>query len=133
LRKCQERGALVQPVVFSSVVLLSVLLYFTVSLMDPGFVLSDSDTRGTSVDSNEELEKMIPQDHSSLKQRRCGYCFKLQPMRARHCKTCKRCVRRFDHHCPWIDNCVGERNHKWFLLYLCVQFVAVSWGLQASW
>ncbi len=32
-----------QPVVFISVVLLSVLLYFTVSLMDPGFVLSDSD------------------------------------------------------------------------------------------
>lgn len=133
LRKCQERGDLFQPVVFSSVVLLSVLMYFTVSLMDPGFVLSDSDTEGTSADSNEELEKMIPQDLSSVKQRRCGYCFKLQPMRARHCKTCKCCVRRFDHHCPWIDNCVGERNHKWFLLYLCVQFVAVSWGLQASW
>lgn len=77
LRKCQERGELVQPVVFISVVLLSVLLYFTVSLMDPGFVLSDSDATGTSVDSNEELEKMIPQDHSSLKQRRCGYCFVL--------------------------------------------------------
>lgn len=31
-----------QPVVFSLLVLLSVMLYFTVSLMDPGFVLSDS-------------------------------------------------------------------------------------------
>uniref|UniRef100_A0A671S999 Palmitoyltransferase n=1 Tax=Sinocyclocheilus anshuiensis TaxID=1608454 RepID=A0A671S999_9TELE len=109
LRKCQERGDLVQPVVFSSVVLLSVLLYFTVSLMDPGFVL---DAAATALN---------------------WYFINLnQPMRARHCKTCEHCVRRFDHHCPWIDNCVGERNHKWFLLYLCVQFVAVSWGLQAS-
>lgn len=133
LRRCQQRGDLLQPVIFSSLVLLSVLLYFTVSLMDPGFVRSDQDAKGTTVDDDEELEKMIPQEQSSFKQRRCGYCFLLQPMRARHCKMCKQCVRRFDHHCPWIDNCVGERNHKWFLLYLCVQFVAVSWGLQAAW
>ncbi|KAI7798339.1 palmitoyltransferase ZDHHC12-A [Triplophysa rosa] len=133
LRKCQQRGDLLQPVMFSSLVLLSVLLYFTVSLMDPGFVLSDQDTKGTIVERIEELEKMIPGEQSSLKQRRCGYCFLLQPMRAKHCKMCKHCVRRFDHHCPWIDNCVGERNHKWFLLYLCVQFAALSWGLQNAW
>ncbi|XP_077063015.1 palmitoyltransferase ZDHHC12-A [Siphateles boraxobius] len=133
LRRCQERGDLLHPVMFSALVLLSVLLYFTVSLMDPGFVLSDNDTKGASVVCDEELEKMIPQEQSSLKQRRCGFCFLLQPMRARHCRTCKRCVRRFDHHCPWIDNCVGERNHRWFLLYLCVQFAAVCWALQAAW
>ncbi|XP_051508540.1 palmitoyltransferase ZDHHC12-A-like [Myxocyprinus asiaticus] len=133
VRKCQERGELLQPVMFTSIVLLSVLLHFTVSLMDPGFVLSDKDTKGTSVDNNEELEKMIPQEESGIKQRRCGYCYLLQPMRAKHCRICKCCVRRFDHHCPWIDNCVGERNHRWFLLYLCVQFIAVFWGLQAAW
>ncbi|KAG1968754.1 palmitoyltransferase ZDHHC12-A isoform X2 [Pimephales promelas] len=133
LRKCQERGDLLHPVMFSALVLLSVLLYFTVSLMDPGFVLSDDDTKGAPVVRDEELEKMIPQEHCSVKQRRCGFCFLLQPMRARHCRTCQRCVRRFDHHCPWIDNCVGERNHRWFLLYLCVQFAAVCWALQAAW
>lgn len=133
LRRCQERGDLLQPLVFSSVLLLSVLLYFTVSLMDPGFVLSDSQTETASGDGDEELEAMIPQEQNSIKQRRCGYCFLLQPMRARHCKWCKRCVRRFDHHCPWIDNCVGELNHRWFLLYLCVQFTAVCWGLQSAW
>ncbi|XP_042618942.1 palmitoyltransferase ZDHHC12-A-like [Cyprinus carpio] len=124
LGKCRERGDLLQPVVFISVVLLSVLLYFTVSLMDPGFVLSDSDTKGTLVESNEELEKMIPQDHSSLKQRRCGYCFKLvlhQPER------CFRSTIKSNHNSPWIDNCVTST------LLMNVKFVAVSWGLQASW
>ncbi|XP_013855392.1 palmitoyltransferase ZDHHC12-B isoform X2 [Austrofundulus limnaeus] len=41
LRKQEETGQLVQPVLFVLLVLVSVLLYFTVSLMDPGFILSD--------------------------------------------------------------------------------------------
>ena len=42
LRKCEERGELLLPVLFFLLVVLSVLLYFAVSLMDPGFVLSDT-------------------------------------------------------------------------------------------
>ena len=42
LRRCEEQGDLLQPVVFSLLVLLSVMLYFTVSLMDPGFILTDA-------------------------------------------------------------------------------------------
>lgn len=43
LRKYEERGELTHPVIFTSLVLISVMLYFTVSLMDPGFVLSDTE------------------------------------------------------------------------------------------
>ncbi|XP_030635169.1 palmitoyltransferase ZDHHC12-A isoform X2 [Chanos chanos] len=124
LRKNEERGELVLPVLFGTLVLLSIMLYFAVSLMDPGFVLSDADAK---------LEKMLPQNTEVPRQRRCGYCLLLQPMRAKHCQVCKQCVRRFDHHCPWIGNCVGERNHRWFLLYLCIQLLVLVWGLQNAW
>ncbi|XP_064435753.1 palmitoyltransferase ZDHHC12 isoform X2 [Mirounga angustirostris] len=56
-----------------------------------------------------------------------------QPLRARHCRDCRRCVRRFDHHCPWMENCVGERNHPLFVAYLALQLVVLLWGLYLAW
>lgn len=126
LRKCEEQGELLLPLLFLLLVVLSVLMYFAVSLMDPGFVVSDA-AKGCA----EETESMIPQS-STPRLRRCGYCLLQQPMRAKHCQTCKRCVRRFDHHCPWIENCVGERNHRWFVVYLVVQLLALLWALHIA-
>ncbi len=41
-----------------------------------------------------------------------------RPPRAHHCRICRRCIRRMDHHCPWINNCVGEWNQKYFIQFL---------------
>ena len=42
--------------------------------------------------------------------RKCENCDSMKPPRAHHCRTCGRCVMRMDHHCPWINNCVGANN-----------------------
>jgi len=39
----------------------------------------------------------------------CPECEVIRTSRSRHCNVCKKCVDRFDHHCPWINNCVGVR------------------------
>ncbi|KAL4456167.1 hypothetical protein ABPG74_014128 [Tetrahymena malaccensis] len=49
------------------------------------------------------------------------YCFKCQsvkPPRVHHCKICNRCINRMDHHCPWVANCVGKQNQKYFTIFL---------------
>lgn len=48
----------------------------------------------------------------------CTRCETYRPPRAHHCRICQRCIRRMDHHCPWINNCVGERNQKYFIQFL---------------
>ncbi|KAG7476783.1 hypothetical protein MATL_G00086420 [Megalops atlanticus] len=134
LRRQEETGELAQPVLFVLLVLLSVLLYFAVSLMDPGFVLSDDDNDVKfALGVSEEHQDMMAQSCKPLRHRRCDHCLLQQPMRAKHCQTCQHCIRRYDHHCPWIENCVGERNHRWFILYLCVQLLASIWGLYMAW
>ncbi|XP_078491793.1 palmitoyltransferase ZDHHC3 isoform X2 [Ciona intestinalis] len=48
----------------------------------------------------------------------CQRCETYRPPRAHHCKICRRCVRRMDHHCPWVNNCIGEMNQKYFIQFL---------------
>ena len=48
----------------------------------------------------------------------CPDCLIVRTPRSRHCNTCNQCVERFDHHCPWINNCVGINNHVYFIFFL---------------
>lgn len=114
--------------------LLGVLMYimlntcYTVAVFtDPGTPLKSSkrDTRGgkysvlpTSEPSIDVRDVETITVSSTGGARYCKKCQVPKPDRTHHCSTCKRCVLKMDHHCPWLATCLGLHNYKTFVLFL---------------
>ena len=100
--------------------LVSLLLHITLVCANPGYLVNKD------IDFMQLLEVF---ESSSL----CPECQTIRTSRSRHCIICQQCVDRYDHHCPWINNCVGIRNHNVFILYITAQFVSIgiTFGLTA--
>ncbi|KEP65732.1 UNVERIFIED_CONTAM: DHHC zinc finger domain-containing protein [Hammondia hammondi] len=56
-----------------------------------------------------------PEVHPDM--RECDVCGFVHE-RSKHCRVCNKCVDGFDHHCMWINNCVGEKNYRPFFALL---------------
>ncbi|XP_067295265.1 palmitoyltransferase ZDHHC15A isoform X2 [Pseudorasbora parva] len=53
----------------------------------------------------------------------CHHCQLIKPDRCHHCSVCQMCVLKMDHHCPWLNNCIGFSNYKFFMLFLLYSLV----------
>ncbi|XP_016391385.1 palmitoyltransferase ZDHHC23-like [Sinocyclocheilus rhinocerous] len=63
------------------------------------------------------------------KKKLCPVCLQVRPPRAGHCRICGACVLRMDHHCVWMNSCVGQANHRQFILTLLLFLVTSFYGI----
>ncbi|KAL7436427.1 hypothetical protein ACHAXM_005199 [Skeletonema potamos] len=51
--------------------------------------------------------------------RYCDLCSVYQPPDAVHCPECNVCIEGYDHHCPWMGQCIGKKNFTSFMMFNC--------------
>jgi len=117
--------------VFWPTLLLVMYCFTRAAFSDPGSPASYN-IKIASTREEEEAALMPDQyrpvrDHGKLilvpraSARICGLCNAPKPARCHHCSACHRCFLKMDHHCVWLNRCVGYYNYKYF-------FCLLLWG-----
>jgi len=81
--------------------------------LDPLF-----DTKRNTFAKSPKPRKLTVENGSTIICKFCETCNIYRPPRCSHCSFCNNCVDSFDHHCPWIGNCIGRRNYRYFLVFV---------------
>ncbi|XP_023581980.1 palmitoyltransferase ZDHHC3 isoform X2 [Trichechus manatus latirostris] len=100
--------SVINGIVFNLLAFLALASHCRAMLTDPGAVPKGNATK-------EFIESLQLKPGQVVY--KCPKCCSIKPDRAHHCSVCKRCIRKMDHHCPWVNNCVGENNQKYFVLF----------------
>lgn len=132
------------PITFGLVISVLIFSYFLTHCTDAGFIprrdyfeakLVNRPDKAIEILLKGKRNSAAHQENCSRRtdQRSwCATCGIFRPKRASHCSTCDCCVEVFDHHCPFVGNCVGKldlisgkRNYKYFSLFLFMVVISV--------
>lgn len=107
---------------YSSLVIAAVFSSYAAACFTPP-------TRVTSTNEKTLVSEYAYDNLLYIENNNCKTCRILKPARSKHCSICGHCIARLDHHCVWINQCVGRGNHKEFLVFLLVHIGLTMYGV----
>lgn len=107
-------------IVIAIIFFIHICSHLAVILLDP------ADPRVRSQPTNKIVPEFDRNKHSHvIENGRCHLCnITIESKRTKHCSICNKCIIRFDHHCKWLNNCIGARNYCAFLICLISAILA---------
>ncbi|KAJ1454427.1 DHHC palmitoyltransferase-domain-containing protein [Pelagophyceae sp. CCMP2097] len=113
---------------FNAVAGLALAAHLKVMLSDPGAVPKHAEPLPGDA---ARLTEAVAAGASQRKRAKgwCHRCSAYKPPRAHHDSVTGRCIVKLDHYCPWANNAIGVRNHKFFLLFIWYTFVLCVYAL----
>ena len=83
---------------------------------NPGKILGEREivvNRKPSVQIK-RIQNIVPGVHYKY----CKKCRCIKPPRTHHDSVTGKCIFEMDHYCPWMNNCVGLYNYRFFVLFM---------------
>lgn len=101
---------------------------------DPPCVLGDSTYepgRQPLADPQDPLaipvQRVLRIRNQTVKVKWCETCGTYRPPRSSHCRVCDNCVENIDHHCTYLNTCIGRRNYVSFMVFLFTLILSALW------
>lgn len=105
---------------------------YLASTTDPGIIPRASSAPQSIITFPTVRERAVSYRGRLVTLKYCDTCRIWRPPRSSHCATCNNCVRRFDHHCPWLGNDVGLRNYRSYFTFVVFASIAASVAIATS-
>eukprot|EP01119_Soliformovum_irregulare_P006803 TRINITY_DN19227_c0_g1_i1.p1 TRINITY_DN19227_c0_g1~~TRINITY_DN19227_c0_g1_i1.p1 ORF type:complete len:328 (+),score=47.18 TRINITY_DN19227_c0_g1_i1:74-985(+) len=126
------------PVILAYSIALNIASLFVASGMDPGIfprrppgpIDAEAKEKGKTTKNGFKKNLIVGENVISVKY--CNTCHFWRPPACSHCSTCNHCVDRFDHHCPWVGNCIGKRNYPFFVVFVLTTNFNIAYQLAFS-
>ncbi|CAF3748010.1 unnamed protein product [Rotaria sp. Silwood1] len=127
-----KNGHIYYPILFCLALFYTITNYLFAALHDPGVIPRPNADEILLVEKEHNIQtdlegKYFPSmpPPTTVFVKNCSYtspycytCRVYRLPRVTHCSVCNVCIQNYDHHCPWINNCVGLLNHRYFSNFL---------------
>jgi hypothetical protein len=133
-----RRRSVIELIIFHCLTVMLLICYVMSIMVHPGEIPSDDaqwDYMGEDASAFSRAPLSLQEMKKSGERRHCKWCGKYKPDRCHHCRVCQTCILKMDHHCPWIYNCVGFFNYKYFFLllfYTVLDLHLIVWTMAES-